>query len=307
MSFVQRLLNFSFVLENGKTFIESGTDTVTITGVRASAKILKAGFPQMGEAQVIIYGLTLSIMNQLSTLGARIARQPRNRVIISAGDAVNGFSIVFSGIIQNAWADFFQAPEVPFHIIAFTALDLAVIPYTPTSINGTADVVTLLSGLATASGLTFENNGVANIKVSSMYLWGSPRDQIQQIKNQVQNTIGVVIDGDSQTGTLSIWLKGGFRNGIVPVISAQTGMIQYPSFTPNGILVKTLFNKSIGFQKRIQIASNFIPNSSATIPANGVWVVFGLEYDLDTLIPRGKWDMTVQAYNPNTGSAPVQS
>jgi hypothetical protein len=44
MSFVQRLLSFTFQLGQGQ-FGNSGFDVVTISGLRASCRIVKAGGP----------------------------------------------------------------------------------------------------------------------------------------------------------------------------------------------------------------------------------------------------------------------
>lgn len=304
MSFTQRLMNFTFTLadKNGTQTNFSGTNknTVTLSGLRASCKFLKAGFPQMGGAQMRIYGMTLSIMNDLSTLGQRLFLQPPNTVLVEAGDS-SGLGIVFWGVIQNAYIDFSAAPDVAFQVEAWTEANFAVLPTLPTSINGSADVVTILQGLANAANMSFENNGVANVQIPSLYLWGPVLKQIHDIADQVKNVVNVDIVGDAPGGKLVLTLKNGHREGIVPLISADTGMIGYPSYTPNGIMVRTLYNRNVSFLKPIIVQSKFLP------AANRQWVVFGLDHDLDTMFPNGRWDSNIQAYDPTTGSIPILS
>lgn len=305
MSFTQRLMSFTFTLADTKkpivspvTFASSGTNSITLQGLRASCKLQKAGFPQMGGAIMRIYGMTLSDMNDLSTLGQRIYLQPPNTVLIQAGDS-SGLGIVFWGVIQNAYIDFSAAPDVAFQVEAWTEAGFSTIPAVPTSINGSADVVTILKGLANATNMSFENNGVANVQIPSLYLWGSPFSQINDIKQQVKNVVNVAIVGESAGGKLILTYRNESRLGDVPLISADTGMIGYPSYTPNGIMVKTLYNKNVGFLKSIIVKSQFLP------AANREWIVFGLDHDLDTMFPNGRWESIIQAYDPTTGSIPV--
>jgi hypothetical protein len=171
MSFVQRLLSFTFQLGEGQ-FGNSGFDTVTIDGLRASARIIKAGGPSMGTAEADLFGMTKSQMNKLSTLGMVATLQRRNVITINAGDAEAGMSTVFRGTITGAWADFTGAPDVVFHVDEHIGGIEAMVPIAPTSFKGGADVATIMAGLATQMGLNFENNGVS-VQLSNPYLSGT--------------------------------------------------------------------------------------------------------------------------------------
>jgi len=65
-------LNVTFTKsdKNGK-FAESGTNTVKLTGLRASAVVTKVGGVSMNSLNLRIWGMTLSKMNDLSTLGLK--------------------------------------------------------------------------------------------------------------------------------------------------------------------------------------------------------------------------------------------
>ena len=83
----------------------------------------------------------------------------------------------------------------------------------------------------------FENNGVS-ATLTNEYLSGSFKAQADRCARDAGISWGI-FNGN----TLAIWPRGGNRNTPdVPVISIDTGMIGYPVFTPQGIIVKTLFS-----------------------------------------------------------------
>lgn len=299
-NFSKKLLQFTFTLTNS-TFANTGKNTTTVAGLRATCSILKAGFPQMGSAVIRIYGMDLSTMNQLSTLGQRVFQGSFNQVLVTAGSAETGFGIAFWGNINNAYIDFTEYPNVALQCEAFTESGLSILPKLPTSITGAADVIPVLQGLAAAGNLAFENNGVSGITIPNLYIYGSVLDQIKDIQQQLSKVIGIGIIGNTSGGTLAVWnLKTG-RNGVSPTISSLDGsMIGYPSYTPNGIMVKCYYNPNVQFQKSIIVFSQFLT------AANRTWQVFGLDHNLDTALPNGKWETTVQGFDPNTGGAPTQ-
>jgi hypothetical protein len=292
MSFVKRRIEVTFTLANDpasnepKTFTESGTNTVTVKGLRVSATIVKAGGPAMATMQMQIYGLTLSLMNQLSTLGVVIQLVPRNVVTVTAGDDETGLATVFVGNITEAWADFQSAPDVPFHVNAHTLSAAAVIPASPSSFAGSTDVTTIMSGLATQMGLSFENNGVT-ATLANPYFYGSARDQALACVRAA----GISWNG-GDNGVLAIWPRNGARGGAVPLVSPQTGMIGYPSFTAYGIALKTVFHRSIGFGAKIRVESSLKP-------ACRTWAVYDLGHRLESLVIGGAWESIIKAYDPN--------
>jgi len=76
----------------------------------------------MNSLNLRIWGMTLSKMNDLSTLGLKIViGDPavlNNSVIVEAGDDDAGMSVVFHGTINAAWADFQSMPDCAFHVTA---------------------------------------------------------------------------------------------------------------------------------------------------------------------------------------------
>lgn len=286
MSFVQRKINLTFKLgrdTNGVqyTFTEGDFDTVTVTGLRIQATIANAGPPSMGEASVIVHGLTPSLQNQLSAVARLNDGQITTKfsqLVIEAGDDTAGMSTVFVGQVSIAQTDANGAPDVRMHIAAHGGLLEAVKPAPPMSFPGSADVSVIMQTLATQNGYTFENNGVT-AKLSTPYFHGSPRQQMEACANAAN--INWVLDGN----ILAIWPKGQSRTAAIPLIAPGTGMIGYPSNQGLGgsITVKTLFNPQIAIGKPCQVQSS-LPY------ANGSFVMFQVSHDIESETPNGLWE-----------------
>ena len=122
-----------------QTFSSSGgADSVVIENLRMSAEILHAGGPSDGTMELTVFGLSLSTMNRLSTLGMQVNLVPKNLIVLEAGqdDGSGGFTnggTVFTGYILAAYGDFNASPDVSFHLSAHTLAPQAVATSKPTS------------------------------------------------------------------------------------------------------------------------------------------------------------------------------
>lgn len=274
MSFATKRIELTFSLGEG-TFGETGSSVVTLSGLRSSAQIQQAGGASMGKLTLRARGMTLSMMNQLSALTTQVMMLRKNSITISAGDDVSGMAVIFAGEIAEAWVDANSSPDVSFHVGAFAGLLQAVQPIAPTSYPGHADCATIMSGLATLMGLKFEGNGVS-VQLSTPYFPGSPRDQVMRCADAAN------INWLIENGTLAIWPKGGSRGGAISLISADTGMIGFPTFNGTGIGVTTLFNPTIAFGQTVEV-------QSALTVACGKWFVCALAHNLESETPGGAW------------------
>lgn len=264
-------------------FIEGGNE-VTLENYRMSAAIKKAGGISMGELQLRIFGLSDSLMNQLATLGRLPLATRPNLITLSAGDE-NGMGVAFQGTITGAWADFKSAPNVAFFITALAGMDAALAVIPPTSIAGTADVVTLMASFATAMGYTFENGGVAGQQLMNPYFPGTLREQAQACARAAG--IDMIIDNQ----TLIIVPRGGARGQQAPLISAATGLVGYPTFTNTGISATCVYNPNIGHLSTVEVKTDLKP-------ANGRWRINSLTHELDAEVPGGAWFTTFMASEP---------
>lgn len=276
-----------------------GNDSVVIENLRMVAEILHAGGPSDGTMELTVYGLSLSTMNRLSTLGMQINLVPKNLIVLEAGedDGSGGFTnggTAFTGYILFAYGDFNASPDVSFHISAHTLAPQSVATAKPTSYRGSADVATIMSSFATLMGLKFENSGVQGV-LSNPYFSGSVKTQAQACVDAA----GVAWN-HGEGGVLAIWPRNGARNGQIPIIAAPPNgnMKGYPTYTAYGINVETLYDPSISFGGKVQVQSSLQP-------ACGTWAVYGLAHSLSCEMPDGPWFSVVSCYNPKY-PVPVQ-
>lgn len=303
MAFVERVIDLTFTLGQG-TFGDSGSSTVKLEGLRVECTITKAGGPSMGRATLKVYGMTLSQMNQISTLGMRINLYRRNSVTVEVGENETApifrqpggaasspdqtpqakRTTVFVGTITDAYADFNSIPQVPFIVEAHTGLIDTVIACPPTSIKGQASVASMISSLATRMSRRFENAGVT-AQIANPYFEGSALEQVRAICKAAP------CEFDDSGTAIVIWMAGKSRGGTAPLISSKTGLVGYPGYTSKGIQFKCLYNPSIGFGGQIVMQSTLTP-------ANGTWVVYKLDYELAAQVPDGPWFANVEACRP---------
>jgi hypothetical protein len=281
MTYSTRHIDVEFRLGKGD-FGDSGFNTVTLSGLGVSATIAKSGGVSMSQLNLRVYGMTLTLMNQLSTLGKPLVSGRNNTVIVRAGSDDGGKSVVFQGTIFQAWADMQAAPETVFVVSAFTGLINALAPVPPTSFQGQADVAVIMSGLAQQMGLAFENSGVDG-QLANPYFPGTARDQAAACAKAAN--INWLIDD----ATLAIWPIDAPRRGSIPLISPDSDMVNYPTWTDNGVVVRTLYNPSIVFGAQVQI-------DSGITPAKGVWTVFSVTHTLEADYPDAKeWFTKLEA------------
>lgn len=311
-SFVRRRLAIAIRLsQNGAAsgnqpinFAGTGSDVITLDGKRASVRVQNSGGMAGSTASITIYGLAQSVMNQLSTLGMRIQQVPGNLVTVAAGIEGGAMTTVYGGIIMQAYGDYAAQPDVSFKLECQATGSAQAIPFPASSFTGETDVVTILSGIARQLGYGFENNGVSGLSLANPYFSGSARDQVHKVCEAVK--IRYVFDNR----VLAIWPQYGSRNSPagIPLISKETGMIGYPTFTTEGILVKTVFDPRITFGASIKVRSDvFTEQALQRIQStDSVWNIFRLDHALDAEMPRGLWESSIYAYNPRF-PAPVPS
>lgn len=301
MPLIRRLINVRFQLgqtslagdpAGAQSFGPGGSDVVTVSGLRVSANITKAGTTGGALLSMQIFGMRLDLMNKLATLGMVYAQIRRNTVTVLAGDEGSPLATAFIGTIQQAWIDFTNAPEVAFHVEAQTSAAEAVITPDPafTSIQGGADVVQLMKSFADQMHLNFENNGISGLKISYPYLYGPIVAQAQAVAHAAG--INWFVDN----GVLAIWKRGSSRGGTIPLINPRTGLVGYPSFTSYGIMLKTLFNNDIKFNGRIKVESSL--EGVTQLNPTGEWAVYNIDHQIESQMPHGNWFTTLTCYNP---------
>ena len=285
MTFSQKLISVTFTPgANGTSGGGSGglTSPLALSNLRMSCHVSQVGDRAMGQMTLLIWGMTLDHMNQLSTLGWVQQKIPTDMCSVSAGDAQTGLTLIYKGTVWQAVSDFQDAANVPFRVECLSGQTESGVKIPPTSINNkAADVGQMMSQLAGKMGLQFENNGVSQ-KIAYPYLPGTARTQAMQLAKAAG--IGWVID----RGVLAIWPQGQARmSSGTPLISPQTGMVGYPSWSSVGVKVKTEFNPQLQFGGTVQI-------QSSVTPAVGTWQIKKLTHDLESFKPSGQWFTTIE-------------
>lgn len=289
--YAQRLLEFTFQIAAAPATANAGSQQLTVGGaggnLRAVAHIEFANAPTTGMAHFRVYGLTLDLMNQLSTAGL-VYKVGANKVVVRAGDALSGMTTVFRGEIIESWPDINQ-PDAPLFILAQPSALVQLKPTTPTSFPGSVPAPTALSQIAKAAGLTLENNGV-NTVLQSPYFHGTAWNQLMSCI-RAAGCFGFL---DGITNTFAVWPKNGSRSGNASTISGPPDgyMIGYPKFQALQTRIRVLFNPNIfagnGPGHQVQVRSQLAA-------ANGKFTINSIVHDLSSELPDGPWETTFMA------------
>lgn len=281
-------LRFTITLALG-TFAD-GTNQVILEGFRSIVDVQKGGGQMMSSCTLRIFGLSQSLMAQLTTLAFLALSYTKNVIKIEAvdGDKVD---LVYIGAIINAWGDYSTMPDVSLYIETQTGFFDQVKISEPLAFKGVANVADLMQTLANKIGVAFENNNVVS-KIQNPNYNGTIIDQLRNLAQDTQTEFYL------DDTVLAICPKGIARTKtkIIPIISSETGLIGYPSFDKVGVTFRVLFNAAIRFGGQIEMRSE-IPQ------ANGTWQVVSINHNLESEKPDGQWFSTIRC--TSTGLTPL--
>lgn len=278
-SFTQKLLTVTITLASG-TFA-NGSNQITLSGLRTEVEIDKAGHPSKNQAKIKIYGMLEADMNKLTTVSFKALAVRKNFIQVQAGDE-NGMGVAFQGEITGAWANYKTPPNLVFTIEAHEGYYPAIAPCAPKSWKGSASVSQIMRSLASQMGYAFEDSGVTT-QIHNPCLTGTAYHQAAQLAAAANIEFGI------DNGTLFIAPRGTQRGATaVPLLSAQTGMKECPTFDKKGIKVECLYNPGISLGGCIKV-------DSQVKAACGTWRVNGLKHHLSALHPGGPWLSSINA------------
>lgn len=262
---------------------KGGGNSRTVEGLATDAQIEKIGLPDFGKAHVKITGMKYDDMAQLTMLAFRPLQSARNVLTIWAGDYGGALSRVFVGEIMQASADFNAAPEVSFNIEAFTGAYGMQIAKPPVAVQGSTPAAGLVSQFSTEAGYVFKNEGVT-AAVSNSVFNGSPIEKARAVANQIGAEL--LIDDD----TITLLPAGKSLGGnIVPMLSAESGLLGYPNLTAQGISLRCNFNPDLKLFGSIKV-NTIVPRAS------GRWRIFKLTHALSAFRPGGgPWESQIEA------------
>jgi hypothetical protein len=292
MSFGPKLLQAQF------SGAQLGGGSLTFNNLRMQADI---SVPSADAAStltsLVIYGMSLSDMNRLSTAGASYNTVSSTaavmQITLSASDNGQPYATVFQGDIipGMTYVDGSDQPNIRFLCSAVFGAANARKKIAPTSHKGAIAGETLLQQLAQQMGWRFENNNV-HVMLSNPYLWGTGISQIRQcVESMNCEYLG-------HLGTLAIWPAGGSRSEVYTISPPK--LVGYPSFSQSNIFITAYYDPAFIPCSQVRV------QGSQLTAANGLWNNTGeTTYELDSLVPHGRWFMKMRCMNHQaTGQAP---
>lgn len=278
MTFAVRQIDLQFTSSNG--------ETVELKGLRCSATIQNpGGNAAFGQLQLRVYGMTLDQMNQYSSTGSNMVAVQDQSVTVSAGNQGGILNQVFSGTLISSFIDLSSVPDVGFVCAAVAGYYNKAAPSAPNTYPGAQNVEDIIKSLAQSIGYAFENPNNAHAVVQNQYLSGSVVDQMQQVARAASIPLAI------ENKTVTIWPNDGTRDSVVIDLSAETGLVGYPSYWEAGFTVVSEFNPLICIGRKINLTSQ-LPK------ANGEFPVQFVTHELSTLTPDGPW-FTISKLSPS--------
>lgn len=284
-SYTLKTIRLSITL--GKGQFSEGGNTKIIEGLACEVSVTKPGLPEKNSANVKVYGLKYEDMAQLTMLAFQPLELQRNLISIFAGELGGKLSLVFSGQIISAFADFNASPDVAMQFEADTGTYPQQIAEANLSVDGEATAEDIFSKFAESAGYDFINEGVTTA-VKYICAAGSPITKAEKLSKDLG--INLVIDDD----TMIILPAGQARKGNATLLNKNTGLIGYPTFNQDGISCKCLFNPDLIYGGLIKVES-VVPR------ATGTWRITKLTHNLAAYIPGGAWESQVEAMYQGAG------
>ena len=257
--------------------------TLVYEGVETHVSIEKPGEPDQNKATVEMFNLSMDAMRDMTTLSFRPLQTKKNLIVIFAGDETEGMSLCFAGEIDTAYADFSGAPTIKMHIEAAAGSYPSLKASPPIAVKGSQSAASLIEQFAKESGYTFLNNGVS-ASVKNAVLNGSPVQKMRAVAGMV----GCELLIDDNVVKIQPYDKG-LDEGNAVLMSKDSGMLGYPTFTSEGISLKCLYNPDLQLGGMIEV-DTVVPG------AKGTWKITKLSHSLvANATSPGDWFSSIEA------------
>ncbi len=281
MAFARKTIQIVIALAVGE--FGSGYNQITIQGLPVSVELGGTGDGGRAVADVVIDGLKLSLMEQLTTLAFAPQARLKNFITINVGDEGAQLVTVFTGDIDTAFADFLSAPAISFRIHALSGQYAALMATPPITVDGAMQVADLMKQFATEAGAGFVNHGV-NMLVRNCVFVGSPYQKAEQLARQQGLNFYVGNDGNFHVGYM---LAPSDVNAVV--LNRNTGLLGYPTFSSDGIELNAIYDPNFAVQNPIVVES-VVPKAS------GKWYITKVTSHLEAYkASSGQWTSSISA------------
>jgi hypothetical protein len=273
----RRSIAVTITLGEGRFGEELG-ETLKLTGFRVRAHIVVNGGDAQGQCHCVIYGLNMSTINKLTTVGTTHPQiKGRNTIQIDVGVEGETLHTIYIGSIIEAQGTFNEAPDVGLSIVALSAMRALVKPVAATSFKGEADVSQIMAGFAKDMDFAFSDGGV-KVMLSNPYFNNTTLEKIRSCARAAN------INYSTEKGVLSIWPMGGNAVHEPITLSPDTGLVGYPVYSLiQGISVRSLFVPQANLGGMMTIKDSALPM------ANGKWNIYNVVHTLESEVPNGQW------------------
>jgi len=279
-SFKKRRLRVEVVLGEG-TF-DGKHNTRILEGLETAVSIEKPGLPDKAKATVRIANMAYDDMAQLTMLAFKPMKLQKNLIRVFAGEEDRELSLAFAGEIVSSWADFSRFPTVTMHMEAQAGGYAALMAKGPVAATGEVPAEKLLQQFATEMGYAFALEGVT-ASVRDAVFSGSPLEKAQAVADQIGAQL--LVDDNK----LVLMRHDTVRQGNAVLLTPETGMLGYPSFTNEGISLSCLYNPNLELGGAVQVQS-IVPG------ATGAWKITKLNHDLlANSVAPGPWVSSIEA------------
>lgn len=277
MSYQRRDLTVQITLAQG-TFDEQSGNILTLKNMKCECSISAYGGISGTSLNMSLYGLSLDKMAKLTSKAQRYIDQPQNLIKVMANDET-----VFLGTITSARINLNQMPDAPIEMVANAVGYERTLPCTPTSINGTTSVASMVQAIANKVGLKFVNIDV-DAKATNEHAQGNAIQQIQYLAQAYD-----FID-DIDVGTVFIYKSQSTIDGIIPHVSPENGLLGYPIFYDMGINFRCVFSSALRVGRKVNLQTS-LPHGSGEY-----LITHGTTHYLSSNMDGGLWDTFVVAY-----------
>lgn len=268
--FTEKTIKVTVFLREGD--FGNGNNTVAYEGLPTEVEIEKSGGKDGCKASVTIYGMKLDTARQMTMLAFRKLQTYNNVIVIEAGTKHQKLDNVFQGEIVTAVPAIDQNNLV-FKIEARAGYYPNLIPTPPVSVQGETTVDKLMQQFAKEASYDYENRGITASVANSVF-YGSPVQKAQQLATQMGFDL-LIIDRKFIIQPYETEPKG-----TIPLVSKDSGLIGYPSFTNDGVQCSSLFNPDFELGGYFELKT-ILPHAS------GIWKINKLSTKLSAYVPGG--------------------
>jgi hypothetical protein len=247
---------------------------------------VRNGSKQFGNTRVAIYGVPLATMNQI----ARLQLEPLTPVIndtlqINVLDDSGAFVPFFQGVIMWSAVNASRMPHVALEIEAASGGALTLVSASPYATPGGVTLKDALTAIVAPAGFVVDYADSAPVyQLAQTRVTGAPLDQVGALMRQYPDLTWQPILQRLQVRSVNAPISADTID-----ISAETGLMGYPTYSTSGLQFATLFNPKLtpGAALNVQTEFDFVNRT--------LWVATVLSHTLEPNTPGGQWTTQIVA------------